>query len=353
MTRNSHVARNLFPQNKIALVWDFDRTLIPDYMQRPVFQHFGVNEARFWDEVDGLPAFHRARGAQLIARDSIYLIHLLSYVRAGLMRGLNNQLLRDLGAQIGFFPGLPEFFQTVKDHVARNDVYRAHEIGVEHYIISTGLRQMILGSAIAPYVDGVWGCEFFETVAQPGYLEGSQEPLFQAPPEVVDVGYVIDNTTKTRALFEINKGSNKHPEIDVNASIPLEDRRVPFQNMIYVADGPSDIPVFSVLNQQGGKTFAVYKGGSVDAFVQVNELQKQGRVQSYGEANYTEGAQTYLWILTAVDEIATRIVQDRAVALGHRVRRPPVHLSDEEQTDLPPESAGCEVETPRLAGFED
>ena len=69
---------------------------------------------------------------------------------------------------------------------------------------------------------------------------------------------MIDNTTKTRAIFEINKGTNKNPGIDVNAKVVPEDRRIPLQNMIYIADGPSDVPSFSVVKKGGGKTYAVY-----------------------------------------------------------------------------------------------
>ena len=159
-----------------------------------------------------------------------------------------------------------------------------------------------------------------------GYLAGSKLELSE--PVVSQIGYVIDNTTKTRAIFEINKGSNKF-NIDVNAKIPHEKRRVPFQNMIYVADGPSDIPSFSVINQYGGKTFAVYEPGSPEHFRQVYDLQEQGRVQGIGEANYKRDSQTYLWILHTAEQIAKRIVADRAQALTDLVKPPPKHITKE------------------------
>jgi hypothetical protein len=197
--------------------------------------------------------------------------------------------LRKLGGKIELYEGLPDFFDKIKRFVATNPEYVQHEIQVEHYIVSTGLRQMVLGSKIAPYVDGVWGCEFIEDAPPPGYLNAGKKAVSQDPKIISQIAYALDNTTKTRAVFEINKGSNKIPDIAVNAMIPDEDRRVPFQNMIYIADGPSDIPVFSLINQFGGRTFAVYQPGSSKEFSQVNNLQKQKRVQSFGEANYTEG----------------------------------------------------------------
>ena len=96
--------------------------------------------------------------------------------------------------------------------------------------------------------------------------------------------------------------------------------------MIYVADGPSDIPVFSIINRFGGRTFAVYKHGSKHEFSQVNNLQKQNRVQSFGEANYTDGSQTAMWLVNAISEIADLIVINRERALGDKIGQPPRHI---------------------------
>jgi len=320
------MAANIFPQNVIALIWDFDKTLTPAYMQEPLFAHYGVDGAQFWNEVDHLPEFHRKHGLERVSRDTLYLNHMLTYVRHGRFKGLNNAKLRELGGEIGFFEGIPAFFQAIRDRVAANPTFKAFRVEVEHYVISSGLIQMILGSRIAPHADGVWGCDFVETVPPPGYLGGTQQALIEEHNRITDIGYVIDNTTKTRAVFEINKGVNKDTSIDVNAKVAPEDRRVPFQHMIYVADGPSDIPVFSVVNQNGGRTYAVYKPQCDRAFAQANQLQRQGRVQAFGEADYREGAHTAMWITNAVDEIAQKIVQERKLALEARLGRPPRHF---------------------------
>jgi len=92
-------ARNLFDQNKIAIIWDFDKTLIPYDMQRPLFQQYGVDEETFWQECNALPDYYRSRGYELVSRDQMYLLHILSYVKAGRFKGLNNSLLRQLGSQ--------------------------------------------------------------------------------------------------------------------------------------------------------------------------------------------------------------------------------------------------------------
>jgi hypothetical protein len=316
----------LFLQNIIACIWDFDKTLSPGYMQAPIFELYKVNPKKFWKEVDQLPNYYKKDGLDLISTDTLYLNHLLTYTKQGKFKGLNNTRLKELGAQIELYDGLPGFFNKLKRCVTLESEYEQHDIELEHYIVSTGLRQMILGSKIAPFVDGVWGCEFVENTPPPGYLDAGVKRTLQDPKIISQIAYALDNTTKTRAVFEINKGSNKFPDIDVNAMIPDEDRRVPFQNMVYIADGPSDIPVFSLINRFGGRTFAVYQPGSKEEFAQVNNLQKQKRVHSFGEANYTEGSQTSMWIKNAIVEISDQIVKNRERALGDKIGKPPKHL---------------------------
>ena len=319
--------RQLFPQNVIGVIWDFDKTLIPGNMQGPLFRHYDINEPDFWSEVDGLESFYLDHGAHRVARDSLYLNHILTYVKQGRMPGLSNDLLHDLGAEIEFYPGIPDFFELLRKSIESEPAFAEHQIIVEHYVISTGLRKMIEGSQIAPYVAEIWACEFAELIAPPGYAEG-QDALFSPDRQIEQLVYTIDNTTKTRAVFEINKGTNRNPGIDVNSKIAAEDRRIPFQNMIYVADGPSDVPVFSVVGGNGGRTYAVYRPGSEVEFEQANRLLEQNRIHAFGEADYTEGSQTTMWITSAARQIGRRIVRDREEALADRVGLPPRHVDD-------------------------
>lgn len=320
---------NIFTQTNIAVIWDFDKTLIPGYMQDPLFKRYNVDGRTFWREVNALPKHLTRDGQEMVAVDSIYLNHILAYVRGGVFKGLNNRILRELGGELEFYPGLPEFFPAVKAHAANNPLFSKYDIKVEHYIVSTGLRQVILGSKIAEHTEGIWACEFVEHRFPPGYLKQGVPKIDDGDATIQDISYIIDNTTKTRAIFEINKGVNKIRDIDVNTNIPKEDRRIPFQNMIYVADGPSDVPVFSLVNQNGGRTFGVYSRGSREEFAQVNELQKQGRVHSFGEANYEPNTQTYMWIMNAVDEIGKAIVKNREWVLKNRTGESPRHLSEQ------------------------
>jgi len=323
----------LVTKTTIAIIWDFDKTLIPGYMQDPLFRYYKVDGRSFWREVNALPKYLRREGNEMVAEDSIYLNHILSYVRAGVFKGLNNKLLRQLGGELEFYPGLPDFFLAVKDSVADDPVYRKYDIKVEHYIVSTGLRQMILGSKIAKYVDGIWACEFVEMRLPPGFLRDGPPEVAEEEIVIQDIGYVIDNTTKTRAIFEINKGVNKLEGIDVNSYIPRSERRIPFQNMIYIADGPSDVPVFSLINQNGGRTFGVYAKGVREQFAQVNKLQQQRRIHAFGEANYEPDTQTYMWIMNAVKEIADTIVRNTEFVLSSRAGESPRHLDGQEDSE--------------------
>jgi hypothetical protein len=337
----------VFPQKVIAVVWDFDKTLIPGYMQAPLFKRFKVDEERFWKEVKALPVFYGQRGSELFATDTGYLSHILTYVREGVFKGLNNRMLRELGAELKFQPGLPAYFRTLKKHIEEDARFSKHEIKLEHYIVSTGLRQMILGSKIAKYVDGVWACEFLGLVAPPKFLSGADLPAEDPDQaEIRDVAYSIDNTTKTRAVFEINKGVNKHPaEITVNDNMPASDRRVPLDQMIYVADGPSDVPVFSIVNQNDGKTFAVYspKAGAQE-FKQVQGLQDIGRVMSFGPANFRSDTHTARCLTTWAEEIAERIAARFQRRLMEHIGKPPEHIVD--APAAPVDAEGARVATP-------
>jgi hypothetical protein len=315
----------LYTQNIIACIWDFDKTLIPHYMQSPLFRRYQVDEKTFWAETNELVEQYRKRGYHLAAEIG-YLNHLLTYVLAGPMAGLNNKILFATGAGLVFYPGLPPFFDRSKAWVAEKPEYAKHEIQLEHYVVSTGLAQIVRGSRIAPHVDGIWGCEFIENPLQPGFLDQEELPI-TAEAEIAQIGLMIDNTTKTRALFEINKGTNKNPAIDVNAKVKPEDRRIPFQNMIYIADGPSDVPSFSVVKGNGGKAYAVYNPDRADEFAQNDALRQAGRIDHYGPADYTGGSATSNWLKLQIQSICARIVADREQAVDQRSTRPPRHLN--------------------------
>lgn len=301
--------------NIIAVIWDCDKTLIDGYMQDPIFEHYGVNAKEFWAENNKKQEDLQKRYPNIrINSDTYYLNLFLEYIREGKFRGLNNNLLREFGKKQKFYKNVPEFLSTLNIFFQENSEYREYGIQVESYIVSTGFAEVIRGSTLNNVVKEIWGCELIEANKDGDDI-------------LSDVVYTIDNTTKTRAIFEINKGSwNEALHIDVNSKITLDTRRVPFENMIYIADGPSDIPAFSLIKEKGGPTFAIYPRGDMKALNQVEQMRMDGRVDMYAEADYSEGTTANLWIRNKISEIANRIRARERSKLLDSVSSVPKHL---------------------------
>lgn len=299
--------------NIIAIIWDFDKTLINGYMEDPMLKDYGIDPKVFWTEVNALPKKYAEEQNVKVNPDTIYLNHLINYVREGRLSGLNNAKLREYGDKVEFYPGVPEIFEKTKNLIESNNSYTEFDIKVEHYIISSGLTEII----VHDYISGVWGCEFIEIDDDNG------------DKIIGEIGYTIDNTTKTRALFEINKGVGKNPDVQVNTKLPEEFRRVHFINMVYVADGPSDVPAFSLINKNGGATFAVYPAGNMKALRQVEQMRQEHRINYFAEADYSEGKTAYMWLCNKIEEFAERILRDEKNKLRqYTEKEPPQHLLD-------------------------
>lgn len=303
--------------NVIAVVWDFDKTLVNGYMQDPIFNEYGVNAGEFWKEVNGLPDKYKEEQDVLVNVDTIYLNQFIKYAKEGKFKGLTNEKLKEFGKDLKFYDGIPEIFVKTKELIENNPVYKAYDIKIEHYVVSTGMSQIIKGSVVMPHIEHVWGCEL---------IEGKDD---EGNPCIAEIGYTIDNTSKTRALFEINKGVHHHEGVKVNTNIPEELRRVPFMNMIYIADGPSDIPAFSLVNKNDGATFAIYPKGDFKALKQVEQLRMDGRVHMYAEADYSEGTTAYMWICNKISGFAERIVEnEKAKMARYTAIDTPKHLTE-------------------------
>lgn len=281
----------------IATIWDFDKTLIPGYMQDPIFKEYGVDPKTFWEENNKAIKDLRAQGYAVNA-DAYYLNRFIEKSKkGGAFAGLDNKRLEALGAKLEFYAGALDLFAEIKSLNDREE-YREFGISFENYIVSTGFKRMIKGSAIAPYVTKIWGADLVDAE-----IDGVRC--------LKEIAYSLDNTTKTRALFEINKGVGvvEGSEIDVNTKIPEQERRIQFCNMVYIADGPSDIPAFSVLNKHAGAALAVYKPEDVASYKQADALQREQRVQQVAPADYRKGQQAYLWLMERIKTQANQIIQ--------------------------------------------
>ncbi len=155
---------------------------------------------------------------------------------------LTNEALRKLGETLKFYPGIPGLFTDLQAIVKRHSISNP---SIEFYVVSGGLLEIIRGSKIATYLTGIWGCEFATDA----------DGIVRYPKRVITF------TEKTKYIFLINKGLSHKKNVGpyaVNEKMDPEKRRVPFQNMIYVGDGLTDVPCFSLIQNFQGKGFGVF-----------------------------------------------------------------------------------------------
>ncbi len=246
-------------ENIIALIFDFDNTLIYGNMQQVLFDEYCVDSCSFWKEVESLEHVYKQNGYNIISNEMIYLSHFLTYVREGFFKSLDNRALFNSGAKLRFFEGVIALFDEISEI---NKKLENNNSQVKIYIVSSGFRQMILGSKIAPYVSKVWACEFIDSYLMPFYE--LRDEKFSKNKVLSSVCYFVDHTIKTRVIFEINKGSYKK----INERVPKSKREIPFKNIFYIADGFSDIPAFEILNNilnHCKNTLTVYHGNDKNA----------------------------------------------------------------------------------------
>jgi len=289
------------PQNIIGLVYDYDQTLSPTYMQDEVlFPRFGINPSEFWKRCKVLV---EEGGYE---SELAYLKVMLDYLQ---MDGPSNSDLQELGKGLKFFKGLPEMFGELESLLT--DEHRAMGVKIEHYIVSSGIKTLIDGSELRPYVKEVFGCEFAE--------DSSGRIAFPKR--------VISHTAKTQYLFRINKGI-VGPTEDVNDHMPDDLRPIPFPNMIYLGDGPTDVPCFTVMKRFGGHGLAVYNPDDESRVSFRKAFQLSGPanpIKHNATADYRAGSHLRHVLEELILAIADRIVETRRRELTDATVPAPTH----------------------------
>jgi len=244
----------------IAIMYDFDKTLCTKNMQDYGFiPKINMSTADFWAEANEL-----AKEKQM-DRILAYMHLMLEKARAAKQRILRQDFV-ELGKNLVYYPGVEEWFSRI------NHFVEGMEIDVEHYIISSGLKEIIEGSSIHHHFRNVFACEFLYDVN--GVACWPQN--------------AVNYTTKTQYLFRINKGKfDLSNDEDLNKYTQEDDRRIPFRNMIYIGDGFTDVPCMKLVKSNGGYSIAVYEEKDKQ---RVEELITHERVDFITQADYSENS---------------------------------------------------------------
>lgn len=249
---------------KAAFIYDYDGTLAKGNIQEASFlPELGIETKEFWDRVK----------VKTLAEDAdeilVYMQLMLEVARDGKQQ-ITKDFLRKHGKSTQLFPGLEDgsWFE-------RANAFAASEgIELEHYIISSGIKEMINGSPIANYFKHIWASKF-------AYLND----------EAVWPASAINYTTKTQFLFRINKGIlNSWNNTAVNDFTPMADRPIPFERMVFFGDGDTDVPTMKMLTYQGGTSIAVYEDDRKSRG-KVHSLISNGRAEFVALADYQESSQ--------------------------------------------------------------
>ncbi len=260
----------------VALIYDFDGTLAAGNMQEYDFiPAVGKSNKEFWSEANQMAEKHDADGI---------LTYMASMIEAAREKGLSlkREMFRESGAKVRLFEGVEEWF-------ARINAYGAERgIRIVHYINSSGLTEMIEGTSIAGEFRKIYACSF----------------LYNKEGNAYWPAVAVNYTNKTQFIFKINKGvESVYDSTEVNRFIEERDRAVPFNNMIYIGDGTTDIPCMRLVKNFGGHSIAVYNPTIEEAHKGMESLIRDNRVSHVCPATYTEGSALDKLVKTIIDKV--------------------------------------------------
>lgn len=268
-----------FNKKTIALVYDFDGTLSPKPMQEYSFlPKLGIEAKAFWEECGRVA---REQGADPL----ITYMHLMYKKAKEKNIRIDREDLVKQGQDVELFPGVDEWFGAIEEYVKiRSDT---DDVVVRHYLVSSGLTEIIEGTRIRKHFHNVFASEYW----------------FDA----YDLPYpkrVITDTGKTQYLFRINKGIEDMGE-SINSHMPEEQRPIPFSNMIYFGDGETDVPSMALMRKSGGYAVAVHApGGSAEKCI---HLLQAGRIDFFAPADYQRGSDLFRRTCRIVDKMLAEI----------------------------------------------
>ncbi|MBR2976145.1 MAG: haloacid dehalogenase-like hydrolase [Alistipes sp.] len=260
----------------VALIYDFDGTLAPGNMQEYDFiPAVGKSNKEFWHEANTLAEEQDA--------DQV-LTYMARMLQAAQSKGLSfrREAFRESGRNVEFYRGVREWFGRINAYGAERG------IRILHYVNSSGLKEIIEGTAIAHEFKNIYACSFLYNIDGIAYWPA------------VAVNY----TNKTQFIFKINKGvESVFDTKDVNRFMEESKRPVPFSRMIYFGDGTTDIPCMKLVKNFGGHSIAVFNPEERGQRAQLNELIRDNRVNHVCAADYSEGSEIDTIVKTIIDKI--------------------------------------------------
>lgn len=258
----------------VAICYDFDKTLSPDDMQAQGFiQSVGYDVTKFWQESNAMATDNE------MDQNLAYMFKMVQEAQGNCI--FNKKTLADYGAKVALFPGVAEWFERIRNYGKSNGVI------VEHYIISSGLKEMIEGTSVAK------AGAFERIYANSFYF--NKRGLAEWPAQVVNY------TNKTQFLFRISKGVLDVNDPGVNDFFKPSDIRVAFRNMIYIGDSDTDVPCMKLVNSYGGHSIGVYDPNKNDK-TKVHKMIHDGRVKYYAPADYREGSDLDILVKGIIDK---------------------------------------------------
>lgn len=258
----------------IAIMYDFDKTLSTKDMQEFGFiPNLGISSTQFWNEVKEL-------------KQTENMDPILAYMRHMLKKASEKSVpvTRDtfvtLGKDIEYYPGVEDWFERINNYGKENGIV------IEHYVISSGIKEIIEGSSIKKYFKKVYACEF----------------LYDENKVAVWPKLSVNYTNKTQFLFRINKGVlDVWDDEKLNDYVPEEERRIPFRNMIYIGDGLTDVPCMKLVKLNKGQSIAVFRKRKKEVAA---KLMSENRVDFITEANYCKDGELDKIVKTIIEKMA-------------------------------------------------
>ncbi|WP_319533147.1 HAD family hydrolase [uncultured Cohaesibacter sp.] len=267
----------------LGIAYDFDGTLAPGNMQEHQFlPDVGINAGDFWREVKQITKREQA--------DEV-LVYMNLMLRKAHAAGISVRRadFKKRGNEMELFQGVEDWFDRINEYGKKKGVK------VAHYLISSGNDEIFSGTSIASKFDKVYASKF----------------LFDENGIAFWPALAVNYTAKTQYLFRINKNAHDIADSEtINKVISKNDRYIPFENMIFIGDGATDIPCFRLVKEEGGLSIAVFKPHKKGGRGKADQYLDAGRVHCVAPANYTEGQQLDKIVKAQIELVAAKAIRE-------------------------------------------